>query len=116
MEETKNKELQKEVSDLKSKYEKEKKTVEKTTKEAHASKTMVKVLEKDIKSQADNNKVVVNGKDSKIKETETKRVSEQKTATTNIGEAKTETLNTKKEAAAEKTRAEAAIEKAKADA
>ena len=53
MVENKNKELQKDVSELKSKYEKEKKTVEKTTKEAHASKTMVKVLEKDIKNQAD---------------------------------------------------------------
>ena len=53
MVENKNKELQKDVSELKSKYEKEQKTVEKTTKEAHASKTMVKVLEKDIKNQAD---------------------------------------------------------------
>lgn len=112
--ELKNKELKKEHSDLKEKYEKEKKTVEKTTKEANDFKNKAKVLEKDIKSQADKFKVIASGKDVKIGEIETNRVSEKKTADTNIREAKTETKTAKEEAKLEKAKAEAEIAKAKA--
>ena len=97
---------------MKEKYEKEKKTKEKTTKEADKSKSMVKGLEKDIRSQADNHKAVASEKDVKIREVQTHRSSEQKTATTNIGEAKTETVNTKAEVKQEKARLEAEIKKA----